>query len=353
MEIKEHNNPDRQNWNSFVLANQGEFLQSWEWGDFQKSFGKKIWRLTMEDNGEILGIALVIKHSLPFGKNYLYLPKGPIFKNPKIQNLFFNKIKEIAKKESSVFARIEPSKNTIIPPGENVLQAANLQPRTTLILDIAKPKEQLLAEMKPKTRYNIKLAEKHGVRTSISDKKTLADDFEKFWLLMSETARRDGFRTHPKNYYWQMLNILKSGKNDFRNSPVAELFLAECQSEILAANIVIFFGSRATYLHGASSSGNRNLMTPYLLQWEQIKKARKQGIKEYDFWGITIKTQNPKPPPKNFSMTHYKPSWEGITRFKKGFGGKEIVYPEAIDFIYQPTPYKAIKALKKLKATVI
>jgi len=350
MKISEAGKKEKQIWNAFALENQGDFLQSWEWGDFQASTGKKIWRLAAEENREIIGIVLIIKHDFPFGKNYLYCPRGPVVKIPnpnyqnpnksqipitKILNLFLEKTKEIAKKEKSVFLKIEPVDDIgELPEGTKMEIAGNIQPKDTLILDLAKSEENLLAEMKQKTRYNIKLASKNGVRIRASDKNTLAGNFEKFWALVSETSKRDKFQSHPKKYYQDMLNILDGAENDFSRRPLAKLFLAEYQDKTLAANIIVFFGRRTIYLHGASSSENRNLMAPYLLQWEQIKKARNSGCKEYDFWGIDPRAEK---------------NWGGITRFKKGFGGREINYPGAIDFIYQPRLYRAIKIVKKIK----
>lgn len=352
MIVKEFGDSDRQKWNSFVLLNKGEFLQSWEWGDFQELTGipstslgaGKIWRLAaVGDNGEILAVALIIRPELPLARNYLYCPRGPVFKspkpnppaggqNPKLIELFLEKIREIARKEKSVFLRIEPTKETVILSEKNAIPGINLQPRNTLILNITKSEEQLLAEMKQKTRYNIKLAEKRGVKIRMSDKNTLKTDFEKFWFLTEETARRDKIKTHPKEYYREMLKVL----------PFAKMFLAEYGGEALAANIVFFFGSRVIYLHGASSSKSRNLMAPHLLQWKQIKNARESGFREYDFWGISSQTPNIKhqTPEKN---------WEGITRFKIGFGGKETNYPEAMDFVFQKELYRLIKFAKGLK----
>jgi lipid II:glycine glycyltransferase (peptidoglycan interpeptide bridge formation enzyme) len=109
-----------------------------------------------------------------------------------------------------------------------------------------------------------------------------------------------------------------------------KLFIAEYEDRIIAANIVMFFGNRAVYLHGASSNECRNLMAPYLLQWEQIKEAKKQGCEIYDFWGIDEK------------------KWPGVTRFKKGFGGEEIDYSGTFDFIFDKTWYEIYKIAKRI-----
>jgi lipid II:glycine glycyltransferase (peptidoglycan interpeptide bridge formation enzyme) len=179
--------------------------------------------------------------------------------------------------------------------------------------------------MKQKARYNIKVAEKHGVRARISNQPE--KDFEEFWRLMQLTAKRDKIKSHPKDYYFKQLSFFGGDKNGVTEM---KLFLAEWRNKIIAANIVVFFGGRATYLHGASDYEKRHLMAPYLLQWEQIKEAKKHGCAKYDFWGIDEK------------------KWPGVTRFKKGFGGEEVEYLGAWDYVFQPTWYKVYRLARKL-----
>jgi peptidoglycan pentaglycine glycine transferase (the first glycine) len=178
--------------------------------------------------------------------------------------------------------------------------------------------------MHSKTRYNIGLAEKKGAITQNSKLKT--QNFEDFWKLMQETTKRDGFHAHPKEYYRKLLEI-----------PGVELFVAVIPSsagwampKIIAANIIVFYGQRAIYLHGASDYEHRNLMAAPLLQWEQIKEAKKRGCIEYDFWGID------------------ETKWPGVTRFKKSFNGREIIYPGAFDLVFQPFWYKIYKIARAI-----
>lgn len=304
----------------------GSFLQSWEWGDFQESLGRKIWRIAAGENNEFVACGLFLKHRLPFGFNYLYSPHGPIISetsgvDPRdIFRFLAEEIKEIARREKSIFWRMDPA----MPDSEEerkefeklglIKPSKEIQTKETLILDIAKSEEELLVDMKPKTRYNIKLTHKKGVRFFYSKENQY---FEIFWRLAQETVKRDKFRPHPKEYYRKMLEL-----------PFVELFLAEYQDNIIAANIMIFFGKRATYLHGASSDEYRNVMAPYLLQWEGIREAKKRGMSEYDFWGIGAK-------------------WPGFTRFKKGFGGKEVEYMGAYDMVYKPFQYRLYKFYHK------
>lgn len=287
------------------------FLQSEEWADFQKRLGRNVWQVD--------GIN-VIEHVLPKGKTYLYSPRlRPAergFENP------LSKVKEIAKKENAIFLKIEPfdyAQDKFALEDYGFVKSNNIQPLKTIILDISKSEQELLDGMHPKTRYNIGLAQKKEIKIKIQDTKNNNQTyFEDFWKLMLQTSKRDGFKSYPRAYYEKMLEI-----------PGAKLFLAECEGEIIAANIVLFYKSTATYLHGATSYEHRNLMAAPLLQWEQIREAKKRGCMEYDFWGID------------------EIKWPGVTRFKRGFGGKEITYPGAYDLIFQPLWYKLYKFAKK------
>jgi len=280
------------------------FLQSKEWLNFQKSLGRKAW-----DAGGIN----IIKHNLPLKKSYLYSPRC---ESKFLSDTFFNKIKEIAKKERAIFFKAEPQ-DKIDLEKLGFKKSTNIQPIKTIILDITKSEQELLNQMHYKTRYNINLALKKGIKTQIS--KLKSQNFNEFWRLMGETTKRDKFRSHPKEYYQKMLEI-----------PGIELFLVELNGKIIAANIVVFYEKTAIYLHGASDYEHRNLMAPHLLQWEQIKEAKKRGCEEYDFWGTD------------------EQKWPGVTRFKKGFGGREISYPGAFDLVFQPLWYKVYKIARAI-----
>jgi len=285
------------------------FLQSEEWADFQRRLGRNVWRIS--------GVN-IIEHRLPIGKAYLYSPRLIL---PQNSDEFIKEIKDIAKKENAVFLKLEFGSNI----DGNLLKkigfrkSNNIQPFKTIILDITKPEEELLNQMHPKMRYNIGLAQKKGI-----DIKKDKGNFEEFWELIQQTSERDGFKPYPRTYYEKILEI-----------PGIELFTAEYPStslgtsEIIAANIVLFHKNTAIYLHGATSYEHRNLMAAPLLQWEQIKEAKKRGCTEYDFWGMD------------------EIRWPGVTRFKRGFGGQEIAYPGAYDLIFQPFWYLIYKIAKK------
>lgn len=298
-----------------------QFLQSWEWGEFQEKVSGIIWRIGVEDGGKLICTAKIIKKSLPMGKNYFYCGRGPIFLNgewnEEAGNLIFNEIKALAKNEMAMFLRFDP---TIILPALDftVEKTLDIQPSKTLHLNLEKSEDDLLKEMHQKTRYNIRLAEKKGIKMVETNK----ERFDEFWQLLDQTAGRDKFRPHGISYYKAMLDL----PDDFM-----KLFFIEDKGKALACGIFSFFGDTATYLHGGSASESRNLMAPFLLQWEVIKKAKASGFKFYDFHGIDEK------------------KWSGVTRFKKGFGGEEINYPGTFDMVYDEGWYQVYKMIRKVR----
>lgn len=320
--IKELNNQELDNFISKQKYSQ--FLQSSLWGNFQKELGNKIWQIGVEENG-LEASTLVIEKKLPFNLTYLYMPRGPIIgdqvqdKNRALK-LLLKGVRDISiqtAKRQEVFFRFETLDNFNL---ENVLTVKSIQPADTLFLDLNKTEEDLLREMHQKTRYNIRLAKKRGIKIEkVEDKAKAIDIFSK---LIKETSARDKFTPHSDKYYQKILETL--GRN-------VCLWIAKYKARVLVANIVVNFGDTVTYLHGASSNEYRNLMAPYLLQWEQLKWAKENNFQIYDFWGIS-KTDR---------------RWAGFTRFKKGFGGYEKKMPGTFDLVYNERIYKLYSLLKK------
>jgi len=331
---------NQEKWDSFVLTHSGSFLQSYEWGEFQESLGRRVVRINNSD-----WQAQFIEVPLPLDKKYWYCPRGPIFENYKfpfgpssgqgqIPNSkqieeFIDKIKEAAKKEPVIFFRIGPQW-----PADIELEARleiigfkklryDIEPSKTLILEIKKSQENILAQMHSKWRYNIGLAQKKKVTIKNFQASQADDQFEEFWGLVVQTAKRQKIKTHPKEYYQKQFKINGELK--------IELFLAEYKNKIIAANSVCFFGKKATYLHGGSDNEFRSKMAPHLLQWEQIREAKRHGCFEYDFWGIDEK------------------KWPGVTRFKKGFGGHEESYIGHWDYPLDKKWYLIYRGVQKFR----
>ncbi|OGL96923.1 hypothetical protein A2317_01765 [Candidatus Uhrbacteria bacterium RIFOXYB2_FULL_41_10] len=292
---------DRKEWNRLVENHAprfGGFLHSWQWGEFQRSIGRVVERIYREDEkGITLGQA--IKIPLPLGQHYWYVPKGPIG-SASIDHRI-----EVLRQEldESMFLRLEPVEDA------GLLQVPDMQPSTTTVLDLTVGKEALFESFKPKTRYNIRLAERKGVVPKIVNIKR----FEDFERLLDQTTARDQFSAHPHAYYKTMLETLHGdGANAF-------LAVGFYKGRVICANIMIDFAGVRTYLHGASSNLHRNVMAPHLLHWYLIQDAIVRGMHTFDFWGIA---------PVGSSQKH---PWQGITRYKMGYNGKIIEHPGTFD----------------------
>ncbi len=369
MRVIEINNKDL--WNKFVLAQGGDFLESWEWKELEEALGEKAFPLAVIDDAldnspivqeslsekDLLAIALVIRYRLPFKKSYLYCPHGPIVKREyKIESTEYKiifeslmeKIKKIAKRENSIFFRLDPliKETEIGNQKEGFLKefrktkkraSAVSQPKLVWQLDISLSEEEILSQMKQKTRYNIRLAEKKGVKVEILiQKEAVEKNFEIFYKLLKETAKRDKFYLHPKEHYKKIIEIFSEKQKETLN-PKIVLLLAKYKEESLATLMLLVFGDQAMYLYGGSAIQKKNLMAGYLIQWEAIKEAKRRNCKIYNFGAIALdETQN----------------WYGMTRFKKGFGGKEVEYIGTYDLIFEPTwyiIYKLGRIFKKIR----
>jgi lipid II:glycine glycyltransferase (peptidoglycan interpeptide bridge formation enzyme) len=211
-----------------------------------------------------------------------------------------------------------------------LVKASDVQPPDSVVLDVTRPDDELLAGMKPKWRYNVRLAEKKGVTVAAEGMKALDD----FYDLYRATAARDRIGIHPKDYYARLLSF--DPLNPYEPRPELRLWVARFEGTALAAIMTVFHGHEATYLYGASSDEHRNLMPAYALQWAAMKAAREAGCSSYDFYGI---------PPVD-DPTH---AMSGLYRFKTGFGGEIRHYAGAWDYIYKPAAYTAFRAAERAR----
>ncbi len=336
MIVREATETDRQQWNAIVLSSaHSSFLQIWEWGDVQEKFQIKTWRLIVEDNGKIFALALMLRRDLPFGRSWLYIPRGPIF--PKDisaedqahawRNLMGH-IQGISEQEKCIFVRMDPTWAQVPSYVEGWQKAErNVQPQHTLILDLNQSEEDLLKGMRPKTRYNVRLAERKGIQVRYS---TDISDLDHFLHLSKEVQDRTSFSYHPDEYYQSILEV-------FGAKGLAELAIAEHEGDILAVHMMIYAGPIATYAHGASSQKKRDMMAPARLYWETIRRAKEKGCLSYDFFGIA--------PPESDS-NH---PWSGISRIKRGFGGTAQSYIGSYDYVFSSADYYLVNLARRAK----
>lgn len=316
---------------AFVAAQpHAAFLQSSGWKKFQEALGRPVRVFTIGEP-RIEATALCIELLAPGGFRYWFCPMGPIATSLSAARKLVQHIREQAQEKKIIFFRFEPSRGQFDVAA--LKRSRPIHPDHTLVLNLSDPVDKIFASFKPKTRYNIRLAEKHGVEIEVSD---AASSVEVFFDLLQETGKRQGIRSHDKNYYQALLTILGPNHPTAHEQLSARLYLAKVKQRVIAANLMVFFGDTATYLHGGSAHGDRSVMAPHLLQWRTMQDAKAWGFRSYDFWGIA---------PPHEAETH---AWAGITRFKLGFGGEAISRPGTFDLPLRPLSFHAYSLLRSL-----
>lgn len=311
-------------YDNFVATHPGgSFLQSREWGNFQKSTGAEIFKYIFKQDGKTVGTAQIfLKNIAGINQKYVYCPYGPLTAsgtediNPFIEQLKIDF-------PNIIFIRIEAKHDFKLIGVETI----RIQPHETIINDLSKSTEEVLAMMHPKTRYNIKLAEKHGVVVDVVNPNS--DEVSKCIQLFEETSQRQQFKNFPESYYRTMIKQL--------GSSFVKLYQAKYNDQILATALMVDFAGTRTYLYGGSTNQNRNVMAPYALHWKAIQDAKQNGLNFYDWWGL--RTSDGK--------------ISGFTEFKLKFGGQEINYPAAIDIINKPAWYNVYKVLRKINRFIL
>lgn len=314
------------------LSHQSIF-QSPLFAEFQRKVpyrGKTFFIELEDDRGKIS--AHCIRVTLKRYWSWLWIPFGPVIEgNPNEKTIlsFCAELKKRGHEQGAVFTRIEPGAHTprflietIRSTVFNRPSNARFTPDHTLVLDLSKSDEELLKEMKPKGRYNIKVAQKSGVL--VKQYNSTADiptgDFASWHAIIQETGARDGFNVHGKAYYTALLDTLGS-------KSAASLFIAyNAQKQPVGGAVVTYYDKVGMYFYGASAYEHRSLMAPYLVQWAAIQEARTRGCLYYDFLGVS--------PPN--SPNHH---WAGVTDFKEKFGGTRYEYAPAFDIIHRPIIY--------------
>ena len=327
---------DRAGWGSHLAALGGaHLLQSWDWGEFKARHGWTARRFVWEASGRPVAAASVLRRGrLPA---ILYVPRGPTldWANASVRGQVLGDLERLARQERAIFVKIDPAVVTAdgppdsaepCPTGETVradllahgwqFSSGQVQFRNTVQLDLLRPEADVLAAMKQKTRYNIRLAARRGVRV----RPGAVADLPQLYHMYAETSLRDGFAIRAAGYY-------QDAWGTFMAAGQAQPFLADVGGEIVAGVIVFRFGQTAIYMYGMSTAAHRDLMPNHLLQWEAIRWARQQGCSTYDFWGA----------PDRFEPGD---SMWGVWKFKEGFGGRFVQTIGAWDYVASPTFYR-------------
>ena len=351
------------NWNELIskLPNP-HFLQTYEWGQVKAKYGWEPIYLVWDNEGKMkeekdmnnlssfvfqpAAAALVLKRQIlrngfAARLSVLYSPKGPLldWANESLRNRVLNDLQSFAKKQGAIFLKCDPDVvlGTGVPDSEDAVVDNNgqflmselkrkgwgysldqIQFKNTVLIDLNPTEEEMLARMKQKTRYNIRLAERKGVSLRVGTQ----EDLGILYKMYAETSVRDGFVIRDEGYYKTVWSLFMNS-----NEPTCEPLIAEVDGEPVAAIFVFYFAESAYYVYGMSRSVHREKMPTYLLQWEAMRRAKAKGCTVYDLWGA----------PEVFDESD---SMWGVYRFKEGLGGQVVRTLGAYDFAPNPLWYK-------------
>lgn len=323
---------DQQLWEKYLdFFAEANFLQSSAWQNFQRTIGKKTWAIRVyqvksQNIEQTLALALVVAEKAKRA-HYLTIAGGPLIywkanNSQEILLVLLEYLKKIAKEQKFCFLRLRPQ----APTSQEFLELfrqlgfkqapMHLTADRTLQLDLSLSETTLLAQMRKNTRYEIRRAEKMMIKTKISQD---PDEIKAFYEAQLDLARRQNFIPFAYQFlYQQFLAFLQ-------NKQVA-LIHSYLNDQWLASAFIIFYRREAVYHYGVSSLANAKLPGSYACQWAAIKEAKKRGLDFYNFWGIS-------PPGDN------KHRFAGVSLFKRGFGGQEVVYLPAQDYPFSQKYY--------------
>ena len=298
---------------------ESNFLQSPLWAETNRLIGHEIVVETFNDKAMFLGIIKNAKRG-----RYLEIPGGPLvdWEDKQLVKNIFNRIQKIAKEKKCVFVRFRPQilnteKNQQLLENLNLVDAPmHLHAQDTVILDLEKTEEELLADLRRQTRYEVRRAKKLNIKVK---EEANTETLKEFHKVQVETAHRQNFI--PPNE-----KTLLSEYEAFKEN--LKLYVARTEDEKpIAYGLVLIFGNEAEYFEAASTELNRKLPGAYALLWAAIKDLKKLGLKRFNLWGIA---------PPNQPDHRYA----GVTTFKTGFGGKIIEFIPAKDLVINPIKYK-------------
>lgn len=310
-------------------------LQSHQWGEFRKKTGVQVERLGFFVGGTLSEGMQVTFHKVPILNRYVgYFPKGFTPNEDQMAAL-----QQLAKKYKAIYIKMEPNVKKAIDQNQEdnsavqflkkfqIEEGRPLFTRYTFELNLELSEEELLSKQSSKTRYNVKLAEKKGVKI-IED--TSERGLEDYLKILEETTKRQGFYAHTPDYFRKLWENLK-------NSGMMHIFKAVYENKVLVVWIVFVFNGVLYYPYGASSSLCREVMASNLMMWEIIRFGKAKGCKNFDMWG----SLGPDPDPKS--------PWGGFHRFKKGYGGDLVEFIGSYDLVNDYPMYKIYTLAENLR----
>ncbi len=315
---------DKKQWEDFVQARpEANFLQSWQWGEFHKNRGKRIFRRGLYNDNQLIGVYTGQIENARRGKR-LEIAGGPLidWDDKQVVKITTEDIKKQTKIANAVFARIRPQEPYSDKMAEilkdNGYKKAPMYLSVELagVLDLTKNEEEILKGMRQRLRRALRKAAKNKITVETS---TNPNDIDAFYDIQLQTAKRQEFVAFSKEFFKKQFKA-------FSDDDQVVLYTAKLNDEILAQNFMIFYGNEASYHYGVSTELGTKLSGAPLLHMRAMEDARKKGIKRYNFWGIVDEDD-----------TEHR--FYGVSVFKRGFGVDELQYTPAHDLVVNSKKY--------------
>jgi peptidoglycan pentaglycine glycine transferase (the first glycine) len=304
----------RQLWDNFVRSHpEGCFMQSWAWADFKEREGYKTFRYGLFCDRELVGGFIIYFYPTQNQANLPIVLGGPIFLTDWDDvgiNLLIETASNLAHQLGAIALRIEPLRMQKLPNTSQFVRApVDCLPYETLLVDLRKSEAEMLASMKQKGRYNLRLSERNGVQTHFtSNLQAIPQFYDLFWT----TVKHQEFFGEPYGFFINLCQTLFEAQ-------MAEIGFATWQDTILSTLLVVYWGNRATYLYGGRSFEHSNLMASYQLHWATMKRAKARGCHIYDFYGYSRDPNH---------------AYAQFSQFKSQFGGVPVKTIGAHDYFF-------------------
>lgn len=355
--------PEKMNWNTYISGlPKTHLLQTSQWADLKSHFGWVpyflVWtedqsglqmRVYHEDKIEagipVAAGLLLEREAFPWLR-VLYMPKGPLladWSNQDLSEKILDDLAGFARQRRTLQLKIDPDLELGwgVPGGDDfqgcaegkdflemlrrkgwVYSPEQIQFKNTVLVDLTEDEDQILARMKSKTRYNIRLSGRKGIQIRLGGD----SDLPALYRMYADTSLRAGFAIRGEAYYLKLWRSFLDESKGEGDDPQAQPIIAEYEGQMVAGAVIFKFGKQAWYLHGMSLPEHSEKMAPHLVQWEAIRWAKDQGCEKYDMWGA----------PDEFDESD---SLWGVYRFKRGFGGEVTLTIGAWDFPARPFSY--------------
>ncbi|MBN1933655.1 MAG: peptidoglycan bridge formation glycyltransferase FemA/FemB family protein [Anaerolineae bacterium] len=319
----------------------GHVLQTSVWGIHQSEFGWRVERVALMEEGVIVAGAQIFLKPLPFGLTRAYVPKGPLVNldDDRHCRQLIDALHKLCRARRAILLKLEPDwldaeRAALFARYGFKLNQETVQPPRTILIDLNGSEDDILARMKSKVRYNIRLAERKGVQVRAGTRA----DMDAYNRLRVVTGERDDFDVHSEAYYNRAYEL-------FVPQELARLFVATYHDQPLAAILAMACGRKAWYMYGASGNEHRDKMPNYALQWAAICWARERGCMVYDLWGVPDEDETTL----EGQFSERDDGLWGVYRFKRGWGGRVVRYVGAFNYIYNQPLHRLYRLALRMK----